>query len=80
VESLAENPVRKTHGSVLERERELLGTGEGLVRLGTLMTYTFEFDQLEMRLRIKSFRDVVHDLRTEKFEMEAQRRRRRRIC
>ncbi|KIJ91857.1 hypothetical protein K443DRAFT_685698, partial [Laccaria amethystina LaAM-08-1] len=33
VESLAEHPARMTHGSVPERERELLGIGEGLVRL-----------------------------------------------
>ena len=33
VESLAEPPARMTHGSVPERERELLGIGEGLVRL-----------------------------------------------
>ena len=33
VESLAEYPAKMTHGSVPERERELLGIGEGLVRL-----------------------------------------------
>lgn len=33
VESLAEHPARMTHGSVPERERELLGIGEGLIRL-----------------------------------------------
>ena len=33
VESLAEHPARMTHGSVPEKERELLGIGEGLVRL-----------------------------------------------
>ena len=30
VESLAEHPARMTHGSVPEREREVLGTGEGV--------------------------------------------------
>ena len=33
VESLAEHPARMTYGSVAEKERELLGIGEGLVRL-----------------------------------------------